>query len=295
MKNCPGGHPIAVDPTFNYQAYEITPVTYGHRLIEAKSKNVTNGWSHALLIGPTIIHHQKTQDVFHTGLRVIARKTQLSDAKFGVITDGETALINACKRNFGKSVDLRCTNRFKENCKTFLKSIGITGDIKQAPLLDIVFGKEGLVEADNKTDFTRRLEGEEEVIRITEQQLQEDTNCESPSFYDLKKKNKSVLRKLTKDRRLEGGVALDRNGNPCRVYTNQSETSNSVLAARKQSLGYSKKDDMSKSNFFIRNVWQSVVNEQEEEIQRALHGQSERFRLKEEARYLEVSTETWYN
>ncbi len=39
------------------------------------------------------------------------------------------------------------------------------------------------------------------------------------------------------DQRINGGVGLDRNGNLSPVYTNQSETSNSVLSAKKTIYG----------------------------------------------------------
>lgn len=107
-------------------------------------------------------------------------------------------------------------------------------------------------------------------------------------------RKESVLMKLIQDIRKKGGMKLSESGVPDRVYTNQSETCNSMLAAKKQSLGFAKKDDISKSNF-VRNVWQAVVNEQDTEIQKAIYGQSEQFRLKEEAKYLQVSIEEWYS
>lgn len=67
------------------------------------------------MIGPTIIHHQKTEDVFDIGLHAITRKADLMSSEFGMITDGETALVKACRTNFPKSKDLRCTNHVKEN------------------------------------------------------------------------------------------------------------------------------------------------------------------------------------
>lgn len=100
LKSAGEGLPISIDPTFNHGAYEVTPVTYRHPFIESKSKNVTGKWSDAILLGPTMIHHEKTEEVFDMGLRTIARKTKTMNAKVGVITDGEIALINACKSNF---------------------------------------------------------------------------------------------------------------------------------------------------------------------------------------------------
>ena len=52
---------------------------------------------------------------------------------------------------------------------------------------------------------------------------------------------------------------------PEREYTNQSETANSMLAAKKVRIGYSKKEDISKSHF-IRHIWQEVVDEQNADI-----------------------------
>ena len=89
-------------------------------------------------------------------------------------------------------------------------------------------------------------------------------------------------------------MPVDEEGVPRRAYTNQSETVNSMLSTRKQVLGYSKKDDLSKTQF-IRNIWEPVVALQDSEIERALYGQSEQYRLTKEAKYLEVDVEHWYN
>ena len=112
----------------NHGAFEVTPVPYRHQLIESRSKNYPNQWVKATVVGPTIIHHEKTEKTFDTACRVIARKTGLMNKKVGIVTDGETALINACANNFMSSIGLRCTSHFKTNCKDFLKSVGITSD-----------------------------------------------------------------------------------------------------------------------------------------------------------------------
>ena len=287
-------YPISIDPTFNHGAYEVTPVTYRHPFIEAKSKNVVGKWTDAVMIGPTILHHEKTEDAFDCGMRPIARKAGLIDAKFGFITDGEMALINACKANFLKAKDLRCTIHFKENCKKFLKSIGICGERKQAPLLDIVFGVDGLVESEDRKDLERRLKEAQQVIVEIQKELVGDGETTQSFFKYLEEHEKTVLRKLIQKRRIKVGMNMNESGIPERVYSNQSETTNSILSARKLALGYSKKDDMPKGQF-ITKVWQAVVTEQCKEIERALHGQSEQFRLKKEAKYLQVTTEDWYN
>ena len=291
LKTTAESFPISIDPSFNFGAFEVTPVTYRHPFIESKSKNLKENWRSALMIGPTILHHEKTEDTFVNALVAIAGKTKLRNFKFGVITDGEVALINASKNSFPKSIDLRCTKHFLENCKNFLKSNGIRSEHQQAPLIDVVFGEDGLIESNDKKDLKERLKNSEMIIGSIERELQQDKGEPQQSFYSyLKKNEKNVLRKLIRDRRREVGLHVNSENAPDRSYTNQSETTNSVLSAKKHSLGYTKKDDMNKGNF-VKDVWQIVVTEQETEIKKALHGQSDCFRLKEEARYLEISTE----
>ena len=77
------------------------------------------------------------------------------------------------------------------------------------------------------------------------------------------------------------------------VYTNQSETVNSMLSAQKEEFGFRKKDDISKF-MCIKSVWMGVVQQQEDEIEKALYGQSDRFRLSNRANHLLVDVETWF-
>ena len=107
------GQPISVDAIFNHGAFEVTPLTYRHQLIVAKSKNTPGEYVPATMIGPTIIQHDKKEERYDRALREIARKTNLRTTKIGIITDGEEALINACKANFNKANMLRCTNHFR--------------------------------------------------------------------------------------------------------------------------------------------------------------------------------------
>ena len=110
----------------------------------------------------------------------------------------------------------------------------------------------------------------------------------------LQKREKTALRQMIQGRRKKGGMPINANGVPYRVYSNQSESINSMLAAKKQSLGFTKKEDLSKAQFICK-VWEAVTLEQNQEIERALFGQSERFRLADEADYLKVEVEEWYN
>ena len=287
------GQPISVDATFNHGAFEVTPLIYRHQLIVAKSKNTPGKYVPATMIGPTIIQHDKKEETYDRALREIARKTNLRTTKIGIITDGEEALINACKANFNKANMLRCTNHFRQNCKDFLASIGITGGIAKQ-ILDIVFGEKDLVEAEDNEDLKIRLKEAKSLVTALEQSALEVNEQHSSKFYNyLKESEKAVLRKMIRSVPRNAGMRVDSNNVPDCVYTNQSECVNSKLAARKASLGYSKKDNLSKINF-IRNVWQPLVTMQDREIEKAIYGASSEYQVVDCALHLKVQTETWY-
>ncbi len=102
LSSANGGQPISIDPTFNHGAFEVTPLTYRHQIVCNKSKNTSGKYVPATLIGPTIIQHDKSEETYDRALREIARKTHLSNTRIGIITDGEEALIKACKGSFSK-------------------------------------------------------------------------------------------------------------------------------------------------------------------------------------------------
>ena len=242
-----GAQPISVDPTFNHGAFEVTPLTYRHQLIEVKSKNVPRHYVPATMIGPTVIQHDKSEEMYDQALREIARRTQLKESAIGIITDGEEALIKACKGNFNKSIMLRCTNHFRSNCKDFLKSKGIKGENAEQ-ILDVAFGEDGLIEAEDEKDLKQRRRND--VLTALERNALDEGDEYSSKFYSyLKDSEKSVLRTLIRSTRCNAGMKIDVNGVPERVYTNQSECVNSILASRNAALGYSKKNDLSKTNF----------------------------------------------
>ena len=292
LSHAEGGQPISIDPTFNHGKFEVTPITYRHQFILSKSKNVAGQWNNAIMLGPTLIHHGKSDETYDRALKEICRKTKLATKKIGIVTDGEQALINACKANLPKSVRMRCTKHFRENCQDYLRVIGIKSDISQAPFLEVVFGEDGLVESTDKIDLEQKLKEKSKIIDEMEAEILGKAERKFSTF--LQKREKTVLRQMIQGRRQKGGMPTGANGVPYRVYTNQSESINSMLAAKKQSLGFSKKEDLSKAQFICK-VWEAVVSEQNQEIERALYGQSECFRLADEADYLKVEVEEWYN
>ena len=145
--------PVSADPTFTFRVYDITPVTYRSVVFQCKAINVDKKWVLATMTGPTIIHHNKSAGIYKSAMRwCIAKKCNLENkSEIYILTDDEPALIAACLKGFKKCLLLRRTKHFKGNCKDFLIGKGIKWIIKGA-MLDVVFGKHGFVEAENKED-----------------------------------------------------------------------------------------------------------------------------------------------
>ena len=80
--------PISVDPAFNFGACNITRFTYRSVLFQCKSKNVAKNWVPATMVGPIIIHHNKSADTYESAMRCIAKKCNLeSKIEIYIITD----------------------------------------------------------------------------------------------------------------------------------------------------------------------------------------------------------------
>ena len=93
---------------------------------------MTGVWVLATIIGPVVIQHEKLTETFETAMRCIARKCKLDeDGELFIVTNGETALINAWKAEFNECTMLRCTRHFEENCTEFLKKLGISSSLKE--------------------------------------------------------------------------------------------------------------------------------------------------------------------
>ena len=75
------------------------------------------------------------------------------------------------------------------------------------------------------------------------------------------------------------------------VYTNQSETVNSMLSVKK--ISWLKKFPRKKSHF-VKYVWKIIADHQSLENERTLTNESAEYHLSEESQYLAIPTEVWY-
>ena len=132
-------------------------------------------------------------------------------------------------------------------------------------MLDVVFGEIGITESENKKELSKNLEVACSVLDAYEKNIQGNDSKKFSAY--LKDREKTVLRKLICSSRRK---ALKTNPKiPPRLYTNQSESVNSILAAKKVALGYNKKDDVTQS-FFMQKIWKATVDHQSLEIEKAI-------------------------
>ena len=173
-----------------------------------------------------------------------------------------------------------------------LRKIGISSSTEEL-MMDIVFGENGLIEAEDKKDLKQKMRESAVLLSELEREdlkLPEDYNKGKFATYILDRE-KTVLRKLMRKTR-RYILKMSNSAVPPRLYTNQSETVNSILSAKKTALGYKKKEDISKFTF-IKKIFLASVDHQRREIEKALVGQSSEYRLNKNAEYLQVPLETW--
>ena len=120
-----------------------------------------------------------------------------------------------------------------------MNKIGIPSP-QQSLILDAVFGKIEIIEWENKKELSKNLEIARSALDAYGKNIQ-SSDSEWFSAY-LKESEKTVLRKLIRSSRRK--VLKTYTKIPLRLYTNQSESVNSILAAKKVALGYNKKDDV---------------------------------------------------
>ena len=279
--------PGSIDPTFGQGKEEVTPITIPHPFIESKQHD--NSYCPALMCGFTIIHYSKSTPVYVEALQDVKKAADIPDEeKIALVTDGEKALIDAVKAVFPNVVDGRCSVHVRRNLRKFLEKAGLKSVTYK--LLDIVFGNNGLIESENEANLHSQLMECKETILTIESSVKRQSKASM--FEWLMEREDDVLCKLIRNRRLEGNC-ITKNGVPVRFYTNNSETTNSVLTAKKKSLNYGNKDDLSTIKF-ISDVWLSVVDDQKLEVTKAFQGQSANMKLNKEAEYLMIKPSEYF-
>ena len=159
-------------------------------------------------------------------------------------------------------------------------------------MLDVVFGENGLIEVEDKKDLKEEVKACAKLLTDIENEGVKSTPVGVGKFAKYTTdREKTVLRKLIRNVRRKA-MRISNKSVPLRFCSNQSETVSSILAAKKCALGYVKKEDVSKFSF-IKDIYQSAVEHQSREIEKAIINQSNEYRLNENAVYLYAALETW--
>lgn len=148
--------PLTVDPTFCLGEFDVTLITYRHLFLQSKRyKNPP------VFVGPCCIHYKKS---FATYLffasSIVGQCCQLEGVR-AIGTDGEKALIDAFKHEFGFAQHMTCFIHVCRNFKDRLRKCKIPTQ-PSTDILDDIFGKKVgsvyLVDAQDCSDFQGKVQ-----------------------------------------------------------------------------------------------------------------------------------------
>ena len=149
---------LGVDTTFNIGKYYVTVTTYRHLMLLTKNK------VEPVMIGPILLHQKKTfESYFKLPSGMIQECPELKNLKvFG--TDGEVSLSNAFEACFDKAHHLLCDIHMKDNIKSKLTSLHISGHTAEEYITEI-FGRQendlrhkGLVDCLTEEELSNKME-----------------------------------------------------------------------------------------------------------------------------------------
>ena len=112
-------------------------------------------------------------------------------------------------------------------------------------MIDIVFGESGLIEAEDKKNLKEKLK--ESIVLERESTNLEEEDGKGKLAVFIVDREKTVLRKFIRSVRRKA-FRTPESTTQSRLYTNQSETVNSILSAKKAALGHKK-----------RKIFQSLI------------------------------------
>ena len=129
---------------------------------------------------------------------------------------------------------LRCPRHVEANCREVLKKTGVPSSAEEI-MIDIVFGESRLIETGDKKGLNERLK--ESIVLLSDlkrksMNLEEEDGKDKFAVY-IEEREQTILRKVIRSVRRKT-FRTPESTIPPRLYTNQSETVNSVLSAKKQ-------------------------------------------------------------
>ena len=273
--------PLTVDPTFCLGEFDVTLITYRHLLLRSKRYKVP-----PVFVGPCCIHYRKSFSTYvFFAASVVGQCRQLEGVR-ALGTDGEQALVDAFKHEFGFAQHMTCFIHVRRNVKERLRECNIPPQVS-IDIQDDIFGKKigsvyikGLVDASDSSDFQEKME------RLLErwQGIAMPSSADMGRFITWFQTHKApvVQDSMLSSVREECGLGSP----PSQFTTNACETANSVL---KSHVNYKRSELIE----FVHK-FNELIHEQEREVERAVIGRG-KYELRPQYHFLHVPETKWFS
>jgi len=250
---------LTIDPTFSLGDFDVTLITFRHLLLQSKRFKQS-----PVFVGPACIHFKKSFATYLFFASTVIGQCRELEGVRALGTDGESALIDAFKHEFGFAQHLTCFIHVRRNVKSKLNECNIPSCLT-TEILDDIFGKkvgavyiEGLVDASDTDDFDAKSENVLTKWRNSEL----TSTCDMEGFISWFQAYKALVIRgsMIRSVREECGLGSP----PAPFTTNASETANYML---KHKVNY-KRSELPE---FLQKL-EELVHEQEREVEKAVIG-----------------------
>jgi transposase-like protein len=157
---CTGQTPLGIDKTFNLCDMHVTATCYKQTSVVMESTGEA-----PIFLGPLYIHDNsdfETYSNFFNHLKTKLTDTDTSRLVFG--SDEEKALVNAITTAFPNSEHMLCKRHLYQNTKQKLVDDCVDKTDRQ-DILDMIYGEDGLINADDTVCFDQKSDEIEEVSK----------------------------------------------------------------------------------------------------------------------------------
>ncbi len=271
---------LTVDPTFSLGAFDVTLITF--RQLQLQSKRFKQP---PVLVGPACVHFKKSFSTYLFFASTVIGQCRELEGVRALGTDGEQALVDAFKHEFGYAQHLTCFIHVRRNVKDKLREYNMPTQLS-IEILDDVFGNkvgtvyvEGLVDAEDTDDFDAKIES----LLTKWRNMELTSTCDIEGFIGWFRSYKApvIRRSMIRPLREECGLGSP----PVPFTTNACETANFVL---KHKVNYQRNELPE-----FLGKFSELVSEQQCEVDKAVIGRG-KYELRSQYRSWHVPETKWF-
>jgi hypothetical protein len=154
------GSILGVDKTYNLGELHLTTTVFKNLSVRRTDTN-----QHPIFLGPSFLHGKSDFETFNAFFSHIGSKfTDEEIHKLIIGSDDETALRKSIRRSLPGSTQIICTRHLKNNVKDYLlRKVGVK-DTDKKFIVNVLFGENGLTDADTTVIFESRLRSCNDLI-----------------------------------------------------------------------------------------------------------------------------------